>query len=117
MRNFAEKAIWIIVGLIAAIAVVGVLSAVLFGRNGYYGYYGMMGGFPFYGMYIIMPLMAALSVIVVLLFLYFIAGFFRGASRYNSENSRAEEILKERYARGEITQEEFNRMMENIRSR
>ncbi len=116
MRNFAEKAIWIIVGLIAAIAVVGVVSAVLFGRNGYYGYYGMMGGYPFYGMYIIMPLMAALSIIVVLLFLYFIAGLFRGTGHYSYEDNRAEEILKERYARGEITQEEFNKMMENIRS-
>ena len=120
MRSFGEKIIWIIVALIGAIAVTSIVSFAIYGRYGYtygFGPYGMMGGFPFYGMYIIMPIMAVISILVVILFFRYIFGAMGDHMGYSwNERSRAEDILKERYARGEISQEEFNRMMENLRS-
>ena len=119
MKSIAEKIVWIIVGLMVVVAAVGVISFVVIGRNGIYshGTYFMMGGFPFYGAYIIMPIMAAASILVAFLFLYFIIGLFRRSGMENDYSTRAEDILKERYARGEITLDEYNRMMEQIKKR
>ena len=119
MKSIGEKIVWIIVGLIVVVAAIGVISFVVIGRNGIYshGTYFMMGGFPFYGAYIIMPIMAAISILVVFLFLYFIIGLFGGSKMESHNTTRAEDILKERYARGELSIDEYNKMMEQIKMR
>jgi len=117
MKSTAEKIVWIIVGLIVVVAAIGIISFVIVGRNGIYphGTYFMMGGFPLYAAYIIMPIMAAVSILVVFLFLYFIIGLFRGTKMEINNTTKAEDILKERYARGEISLDEYNKMMEQIK--
>ncbi|WP_156778560.1 SHOCT domain-containing protein [Thermoplasma acidophilum] len=118
MERRIENLIWVLVGLVAVVAAVAIITSILFGGryyNGGYGPYGMMGGF--YGMGIIMPIMGIISVILVLIFIYFILEAIRGPSQYDhSENvSRAEEIAKERLARGEISEEEYRKIIETIR--
>lgn len=122
MKTLSEKIIWIMVALIAAVAIIGTASAIIIARGGYYNGagnyypYGMMGGFPYYGMYIIMPIMAVISILAIFLFLYFIMGLFGSNSNMQSDD-RAIDILKERYARGEISREEFRKMADELRSR
>ncbi|WP_297027489.1 SHOCT domain-containing protein [Thermoplasma sp.] len=118
MEKRIENLIWVLVGLVAVVAAVAIITSILFGGryyNGYYGPYRMMGGF--YGMGIIMPIMGVISVILVLIFIYFILEAIRGPVQYEHTESvsRAEEIAKERLARGEITEEEYRRIIENIR--
>lgn len=57
-------------------------------------------------------------VIIMTLFIgiaYFLFTTSRSSSTISTRYSSAEEILKNRYAKGEITDEEFERMLEKIR--
>jgi len=58
-------------------------------------------------------ILAALVVIVVLLFTRRSTG--RGETESRSASKTAMEILKERYARGEITRDEYVEMREHLR--
>ncbi|MFG1414924.1 MAG: SHOCT domain-containing protein [Thermoplasmataceae archaeon] len=73
-----------------------------------YGYGMMYGGYYGYW-YIMMPIMAALAIIFVFLFFYVIGSF--GVEHGVRMNMRSEplDILKEKFARGEITEEEFKK--------
>ncbi|WP_393970856.1 SHOCT domain-containing protein [Oxyplasma meridianum] len=117
MKSTAEKIVWIIVGLIVVFAAIGTISFAVFGRNGMYphGTDFVMGGFPIYAAYIVMPIMAAVSILVVFLFLYFIIVVFRRTETLDHNSTKAEEILKERYARGEISLDEYKSMIEHIK--
>ena len=111
----------------AAAAVAFVVVAFLgFGSfNPYYGgYYGMMGSFGGLGMLLWIPIVL---VIVVGYFLWRGCGGWRmggrggccGGShygRYSSYQSRddALSILRQRYARGEISREQFEQMRKDI---
>jgi putative membrane protein len=55
-------------------------------------------------------------VILVLIFVYFILDAIRGPVNYvHTESiSRAEEIAKERLAKGEISEEEYRKIIETI---
>jgi len=75
-----------------------------FGNNGY------MMGHGFGGVFMII-----FWVLIILLILYF-ARQIAGSSRGGIEDRSAEEILKKRYAKGEISKEEFDRMKEDIKS-
>ncbi|AKI97327.1 SHOCT domain-containing protein [Kosmotoga pacifica] len=75
-------------------------------------------GFSAFG-WLPMIIMLVVYVLVAVVVIYFLAKIFRAghaSSEYsrNSERNRALETLKERYARGEITDEEFNRMRKNL---
>jgi putative membrane protein len=118
-RNF----VWIIVALAAAMAAVSIIMSLLFARSytgsnsGTYGPFWMMG-YGFYGMGIIMPLVGVVSVIFVLFFLYYLFGWFRESSNYSqvgSSGSSPEDIARERFARGEISEDEYRRILELIR--
>ena len=118
MEKKVENLIWILVALVSAVAAVAIIIAILFGGNYYggtYGPYGMMGGF--YGMEIIMPIIGVISVILVLVFIYFFFEAVRTPESYRpvEKAANAEEIAKERFAKGEISEEEYRQIIETIR--
>jgi putative membrane protein len=123
MENKIRDLIFVLVGLVVVVAVVSVIVFVLFGGryyNGYYGPYGMMGGYGFFGMGILMPVIAAITLIFIVLFVYFIIGAFHdhengGQVTNPSQVGDAELIAKQRFARGEITEEEYKKIIETLR--
>jgi len=113
-----ENLIWVLLALFAIVASVGIIiSVLLYGRysGGTYGPWGLMGGY--YGMGIIMPVLGTISVIFVIVFIYFIFEALLGHdSSHGNPSSGAEgDIVKERLAKGEITDEEYLRLIEKIR--
>lgn len=93
---------WGIVGLIVVIGASIALSAFAFGGRG--------GFFPFH--------FGWLGGIFLLLLIFWIARWFFwpwGRGWYRYEHRSAESILRERYAKGDITKEQFPQMMSNLR--
>ena len=113
-----EKFLWIVMALIVLMAVVATLAAIFGGYkyNGSYVPYGMMGS-GYTGMIIFMPIIGIVSVIFVLLFIYFFFEMFRDSSdnHHRDNYSDVEKIVKERYARGEISEDDYNKMISNLR--
>ena len=92
--------------------------------NGYYGGYGMMGGFGGFSMLFMIPI--GLIVLVVIGYVIW-RGFGWGGGccggghyghygHYESKEERetAMEILRRRYAKGEIPQEQYEQMKKDI---
>ena len=76
---------------------------------------GMMGGWGMGWLGMIFMMAFWILVIVGLVFLIkWLIQSTRGAKEVGQGTSRALEILKERYARGEITKEEFEQMKKDI---
>jgi len=76
---------------------------------------GMMGGWGMGWLGMIFMMAFWILVIVGLVFLIkWLIQSTRGAKEVGHGTSRALEILKERYARGEITKEEFEQMKKDI---
>ncbi len=82
---------------------------------------GMMGGYGYGYGYGFNWLGAIVRIIVFLIFLgliafgvYYLLGGGRPTPRGPMPSSRALEILKERYAKGEITKEEYDRMKKEL---
>ena len=120
MEKKIEKMIWALIGLVIVVAAVAIAMFVLFsGRydSGSFGPYGMMGGYGFYGFGIFMPIIGVVTFIFIILFVYFLLKAMDGSDReYPMINTgSAENIAKERFARGEITEEEYNGLIEKIR--
>ncbi len=80
-------------------------------------WWGPMWVFPTF-----MPVIMLLVVIVALYFIFGRGGFcapWQGPNRYHDRDRSPEsalDILKKRFAKGEITMEEFNRMKQEILS-
>jgi putative membrane protein len=72
-----------------------------------YGYGMMYGGYGYW--YIVMPIMAALAIIFVFLFFYVIGSFWGEHDMRMNKRPEPLDILKEKFARGEITEEEFKK--------
>ncbi len=70
-------------------------------------YMPMMG----YGMYFIIFLIPLLFIVILVIGAYYV---FRAPSR-TQERDRALDIIKERYARGEITEEQYRKMKEELK--
>ena len=65
--------------------------------------FGIMGG------------MLVFWVIIIVLAVLLVKGLFNSNSNRSSDNARtAKQILNERYARGEITQEQYQMMVKDI---
>jgi putative membrane protein len=65
--------------------------------------FGMMGG------------MLVFWVIIIVLAVLLVKGLFNSNSNRSSDNAQtAKQILNERYARGEITQEQYQMMVKDI---
>jgi putative membrane protein len=117
-----------IIAIVAAVIAVAVILTAAFAyfssRNSYYGngyYGGMMGGFGGFGMLFMIPI----GLVVLIIIGYAIwRGFGWGGgccgSHHNGhygsydEKESAMEILRQRYARGEITKEQFDQMRKDI---
>ena len=116
MTTKGEKLIWLLVGLVAVAVTVSVAFALVFG-SGYtsYGPYGMMDFAG--GMFILMPLMAIIGTVLLIIFLYYLMEIMRPENvRENDYGTSSIEILRRRYARGEITQEEFEKMKKELQN-
>jgi putative membrane protein len=75
----------------------------------FFGDYGMGFG---HGMGIFMIFFWLLIILGIILLVRIILG---GGERSGRTAESAEEILKKRYARGEISEEQYRRMRENLR--
>lgn len=118
MERKLANLFWILITLVSIIGALAIIVSVWFGGryySGNYGPYNMMGGF--YGMGIIMPIIGVISLIFVLIFIFFIFGAFddRGREHVGAQSTRAEEIAKERFAKGEISESEYNSLVERLR--
>ena len=68
-------------------------------------------GFGILPVFLVFFFWVAIAVLVVVLLVRLV----RGTTGSNGRKSGAEEILKQRYARGEITKEQYDEMLERIR--
>jgi putative membrane protein len=107
---------WLIVGgiIVGVIIVALLIYWMVGGWQGYYGY-GMMGG-SFGGLWIIMPI---LMVVFWGLVIWGLIALFRnagssGSRDYQTRTESALELLKKRYARGEISKEEFEEKKKDL---
>ena len=126
-RRFPTAIITIIAAVVAVAVILMAVFAYLASRdpyryNGYYG--GMMGAF---GGFPMMLFMIPLMLIVLVVIGYVIwrgVGWGRGCcgsghyGTYNSYGDRenAMEIIRQRYARGEISKEQYEQMKRDITS-
>ncbi len=77
--------------------------------------HGWYGGIGWIGMILGAVIWLALLVGVILLIVYGIRRLSRGSSSAPaSQKSTAKEILQERYARGEITRDQYQQMLEDL---
>ena len=122
MATKSEKLLWTLVGLVFIAAIVSVVIGLLWNAYGPkyaytnttgYGWNGMMGWGGAW--FIFMPMMAAIGVMLLFVFLYFLLSVFQPNHRWFHEDDRkALDILKRRYAEGEISEEEFQTMKKNL---
>jgi putative membrane protein len=123
--RFPTSIVAIGVALVAVVVIVMAVFMVFASRNsyGYGGHYGMMGGFGGWGMVFMIPV----GLIVLLIIGYVIwrgfgwgggccGGHYGHYGRYVSDTDRenAMEILHRRYARGEISKEQYEQMKKDI---
>jgi putative membrane protein len=123
-----------IIAIVAAVIAVAVILVAAFAYlsstnpnygygNGYYGggYGGMMGGFGGFGMLFMIPI----GLIVLLIIGYVIwrgcgwgggscGGGHTGHYSSNGNRENALEIIRQRYARGEISKEQFEQMKKDV---
>jgi putative membrane protein len=113
--------VWILVALVAVMATISVVMAVLFGRNYYNGPYQQfnmpVNGYARIGIAIMMPIMAIITIIFVIIFVRFLFANVRGTymERHGMWSNNAENIAKERLAKGEITEEQYQKIIETLR--
>lgn len=121
MERRVQNLVWVMIGLIAVVAAVAIVASLLFGQNnsnGMYNYpYGMVGGYG-YTMWI-MPVIGMISLVFVISFIYYINDVAGGHRIYDDSNSRMryENIIMERLARGEITKDEYSKLMSTLQGK
>ena len=113
--------VWILVALVAVMATISVVMAVLFRGyyyNGAYEPFNMpVNGYARIGIAIMMPIMAIITIIFVVIFVRFLFANMRGAymERHGMWSNNAENIAKERLAKGKITEEQYEKIIETLR--
>ena len=127
-KNEFERVFWLVIVLIAVVIVAGAAASYFlagYGRTTYgypYGY-SMMTNYAY-------PLMAVFMVIPLLLlflFIYWIIRiangphevhhYYSGGPQAGGGQDRAREILDEKYAKGDITREQYLQMREDLSKR
>jgi putative membrane protein len=100
--------------ILALMIITGLLTSC--GREGYYGQQGyggwgpmMHGGYGYGGM-----LMWIILLIVIGLIIYFIVQAKKTKGQAPTQNESHLDILKKRYAKGEINKEDFERMKKDL---
>lgn len=107
----------IFLGILLIFLAVAVIIAALFSYR-FGGYrFGMMYAYP--AMWLLGPLFMVLSLILLFLFIYWVINAVAAhEDNYTNMNDKeykdALEILNLRYAKGEITQEQYVKMKEDI---
>ncbi len=86
----------------AAVALTPVMAWANAGREGYSGHGYMGGGHMFYGPVMMILVVAAIVAIIVL-----VVRWMGGSGQSTPAGKSPQDILKERYARGEMTTKEF----------
>ncbi|MHB1707857.1 MAG: SHOCT domain-containing protein [Thermoplasmataceae archaeon] len=117
MDKKVENFLWLFAGIVVVIAAAGIILSMFF-RGVYagnsYAQFGMMGGYGYNGIGVFMPIIAVISVIFAMILIFLILGAFSNP-QYSSTNSiEAIEIAKQRFARGEVSEEEYDRIIKTI---
>ena len=73
------------------------------------GYYGMMGGFGWIGMIFNLVILIGIVVLIV-----WAVNRFSSSWNQSTKNQTPREILQARYARGEITREQYQQTMKDL---
>lgn len=120
-----KKSGWIILGIVAALALV--LGGIWLGYTGAFGYgsWNMMGGRSMMGGYGGFPMMGFAGGLGMLLFwvltiggiVWLVQATTRGQQQPGASRPAGDtplDILKRRYAAGEITKEQFDEMKQNL---
>jgi putative membrane protein len=111
MSEEKRDMVWLIVVLVVLIVVLPVLVWGMWGL--WCGYMPRMMGFG-WGFMFLIPL--AFLVIIALGAYYLITEFMKTGRSPPGHSERALEMLKERYAKGEITREQYLKMKEDLES-
>ncbi|BAB60618.1 TVG1527611 [Thermoplasma volcanium GSS1] len=113
VENFA----WLLIGIIALIAVVVFVYSIFAGGTFYSFGYGprvIVGGL--FGWWLIMPIFAFFVMIFFVIMMFSSHGHDHWHNnRMDFKRSRAEDIARERFAKGEITEDQYNRIINEIR--
>lgn len=111
MSEKRTDVIWLI---LVIVVLVGILPMLIWGAWGGYmsGMMGMMG----YGWGFMSLIPLAFLVLIALGGYYIITEFTRTSRPSSKGDGRALDILKERYAKGEITREQYFKMKEELKS-
>jgi len=110
----------IFVGILLITLAVAIVIIALFPFRFQGGGFGMMYAYP--GMWLFGPLFMIISLIVLFIFIYWIVSTLEShensyINSYDKETRDALDILNLRYAKGEITQEQYIKMKEDILKR
>ncbi len=110
----------IFVGILLITLAVAIVIIALFPFRFQGGVLGMMYAYP--GIWLFGPLFMIISLIVLFIFIYWIVNTLEShensyVNSYDKETRDALDILNLRYAKGEITQEQYLKMKEDILKR
>ena len=101
--------------MIGVLVILPIVFGAIFGWQGYgYGMMGpwMMGGFG--GMWFMSILMIVFWGLVIWGIVALMRGLYRGDSGSSTKSDSALEILKKRYAQGEITKQEYEEKKKDL---
>ncbi|WP_231036160.1 SHOCT domain-containing protein [Pectinatus sottacetonis] len=79
-----------------------------------YGYSGYNGPFNWFGTGFSIITHVASTVLIIMAAIWFYRTIFHGSTHSLQHQDTALDILKQRYARGEITSEEFHRIKKDL---
>lgn len=114
------RTVWIILGIIGVLIVLFILGTAVSGMMGYGWGHGMMGNFGRQGVGMMFPFLCLGG---PLLWVLFIAGVIwliatqvqkNGSGMTSTPRETPLDIIKARYAKGEITKEQFEEMKKDI---
>jgi putative membrane protein len=111
-RRYPSRA-WFLVPIIGVMAVIGIAVAAFFLYRP-----ATVTAYPFYGWWFPFPWFFIIPAIFLLFFglrwIFWGGWGWGGGWYYRSYNDPALEILKERFARGELTKEQFEQMAKDL---